>query len=95
MALLVFSTFAEQDFDDIWNYIAEDNTHNASHFLRQLHQTCELLSQNPLMGVARMDLSHSLRAFPTGNYIIFYQRIPHGIEVVRVLHAGRDIPALF
>lgn len=95
MALLIFSAFAEQDFDDIWNYIAQDNAHNASRFLRQLYQKCELLSENPLIGTARMDLSPTLRAFPTGHYIIFYQEILHGIEVARVLHAARDILALF
>lgn len=29
------------------------------------------------------------------NYVIFYRPIEHGIEIVRVLHAARDIAAVF
>ena len=29
------------------------------------------------------------------NYVIFYRPIEHGIEIVRVLHAARDIAAIF
>jgi toxin ParE1/3/4 len=32
-----------------------------------------------------------LCSFPVGRYIIFYLIISDGIEVVRVLHASRDI----
>ena len=28
-------------------------------------------------------------------YVIFYRPIEHGVEVVRVLHAARDIAAIF
>ena len=29
------------------------------------------------------------------NYLIFYRPIEHGVEIVRVLHAARDIAAIF
>ena len=29
------------------------------------------------------------------NYVIFYRPIEHGVEIVRVLHAARDIAAIF
>nr|WP_245754608.1 type II toxin-antitoxin system RelE/ParE family toxin [Candidatus Accumulibacter aalborgensis] len=36
-----------------------------------------------------------LRSFPAGRYIIFYQQISEGIEIVRVLHSARDLNAIF
>jgi len=40
-------------------------------------------------------LAPGLRSFPAGSYCIFYQPMPDGIEVVRVLHASHDIDSLF
>ncbi|WP_244443170.1 type II toxin-antitoxin system RelE/ParE family toxin [Bradyrhizobium sp. Ai1a-2] len=47
----------------------------------------------PRAGRAREDLAPKLRSFPVGNYLIFYVPVPDGIEVVRVMHARRDIDA--
>lgn len=46
------------------------------------------------MGRARDELAEGLRSFPTGQYIIFYQPVPGGIEIVRVLHGARDLDAI-
>jgi toxin ParE1/3/4 len=29
------------------------------------------------------------------NYVIFYRTVEQGVEIVRVLHAARDIAAIF
>jgi toxin ParE1/3/4 len=47
------------------------------------------------MGRARDELAGELRSFPFGRYVIFDERIEHGIDVVRVLHSARDIDAVF
>ena len=52
-------------------------------------------ADHPLAAEARPDLAPGLRASPVGNYVIFYRPIHDGIEVVRVLHGARDIPAVF
>ena len=36
-----------------------------------------------------------VRSFPFGRYVIFYEPIEDGIDVVRVLHSARDIDAVF
>ena len=33
----------------------------------------------------------SIRSFAVGNYIIFYEALPNGADIVRVLHGARDI----
>ena len=47
------------------------------------------------MGRARDELAPDLRSFPFGRYVIFYEPIEDGIDVVRVLHSARDIDAVF
>jgi hypothetical protein len=33
--------------------------------------------------------------FPFGGYVIFYHVVTNAIEIVRVLHGGRDIESIF
>lgn len=86
---------ATADILDIWDHIAEDNVAAADRWVDQLDETFGLLSTQPLMGRAREDLAASLRSFPFGRYVIFYEPIEDGIDVVRVLHSARDIDAVF
>lgn len=86
---------AERDLLEIWLYIAGDSIENADRFLDKLEQQCHSLGGQPQMGHDRGDLMPGLRSFPVGNYLIFYQAIDDGIDVIRVLHGGRYLPVLF
>jgi len=86
---------AERDLLDIWLYIADDNLENADHFVDKLEQQCQSLARQPLMGQSQEELAPGLRSFPVGNYLIFYRPIDNGIDVIRVLHGGRYLSALF
>ena len=55
----------------------------------------ETLAKNPLMGRERDEVMPGLRSFPFKRYVIFYQPLQDGIDVVRVLHGARDIESLF
>ncbi|WOH80327.1 type II toxin-antitoxin system RelE/ParE family toxin [Bradyrhizobium sp. BEA-2-5] len=33
----------------------------------------------------------SIRSFPVGNFVLFYEAFRNGVEIVRVLHGARDI----
>jgi hypothetical protein len=44
---------------------------------------------------AREPSAPGLRSFPFGRYVIFYVPLDDGIDVVRVLHAAREIDAQF
>jgi toxin ParE1/3/4 len=48
-----------------------------------------------MIGQARDDLARDLRIFPVGNYLILYRQIKSGIEVWQVVHAARDLDAVF
>jgi toxin ParE1/3/4 len=89
------SDAARSDLDEIWFYIAQDNTDAADRFLRAVVSRFPKLAATPQMGRAREELSPRLRSFPVGRYIIFYRPMENSIEIARVLHGARDIPPLF
>ena len=76
-------------------FIAQDNVEASDRFLDTLDAKLEILSRSPKIGRVRDELAVGLRSLPFGAYVIFYKPIRGGIEVVRVLHGSRDIPALF
>ena len=85
------SPLAEEDYREIWVYIAKDNPGAADALLRRIDAKLELYASQPRMGTTRDTLAPGLRSFPVGNYLIFYRPIPEGIEVIRVLHGARDL----
>ena len=91
MANLILSTEAENDLIDIWFYIAQDNVTNADNYIDKLHQAVALIAANTLLGVERPKLANNIRCFPVDNYMLYYFPIDNGVEIVRVLHASRDV----
>lgn len=85
---------AESDIEDLWVYIATDNPQAADRILDDIEAKCRLIATQPNMGRLRSELAPGLRSFPVGRYIILYQSLPDGIDVVRILHSARDLDAL-
>ena len=93
---LVFRTSqAHTDLTEIAIRIAEQNPAAADRWLELIREKCQGLARMPEMGRKRYDLAPGLRSLPVGNYVIFYRPVLDGIQVIRVLHGARDIPALF
>ena len=90
MPKLIISPTAREDLKEIRDYIAEDNKSTALAYIKMLHGKCKKLADSPKIGVQY----GALRKFPVGNYLIFYREQKKHIEIVRVLHANRDINAL-
>jgi toxin ParE1/3/4 len=86
---------AEADLEDIWVYIARDNSANATRFINRILARCERLADMPGTGRPRPDLGPEVRSVSFGNYLIVYRPIEGSIEIARVLHGRRDITALF
>ena len=81
-------------------YVRQGSPETASRFLRAADAAFKLLAPMPEMGAPRAYPNRKLsglrmwpiRGFP--EHLIFYRPTQHGIEVVRVLHAKRDIERL-
>jgi toxin ParE1/3/4 len=86
---------AEQDLEDIWIYLTQQDELLADKQIAQILDRFPMLSEFPNMGKQRDDLLTGLKSFPVKPYIIFYNKIVDGIEIVRVLHQSRDINSQF
>lgn len=80
---------------EIWSYIADDSEGNADLFIDKLYRSMEMLGQQPDAGRARNDLAVGVRSFSVGRYIVFYRAHLSTLEIVRVLHAARNVEAFF
>jgi toxin ParE1/3/4 len=95
MARFRVSPLADADLDDIWYFIAADSEDQADKFIAILTEKFALLANHPFIGRDRSDMRDGIRSFPHKRYVIFYFPTNYGIEVHRVLHGARDIPASF
>ncbi len=97
---IVFRPRATSDLREQAAFIAKDSLEAAERFTRAADETFEQLAAMPEMGVPRAhrNESHSgLRMFPVrsfGKHLVFYRPCESRIEIVRVLHAARDLAAL-
>ena len=90
-----FTSLARDDLDQIAEYIAERNPTAAERLVKLIHENIKRLVEFPEAGFLRSDFGRDIRSMPVGTYIIFYRIAQKEIEVIRILHASRDIPRLF
>ena len=86
---------ADGDLQEIWLYISQDDPAAAEKLLSEILSKFELLAEHPLAGRLRPELSATLRSFAAGNYVLFYRPTDKGAEIIRVLHASRDLESQF
>ena len=94
---------ALRDLADIAVYLAEESESDALalRFLDMVEACFEQLAEMPELGVKRKYLDPALkdvriwRVSGFDSYLVFYRPTERGIEIIRVLHAKRDIVALF
>jgi plasmid stabilization system protein ParE len=86
---------AEQDLIDIWDHIAADNIDAAHRVLARIEGAMRKLAKTPRIGHFREDLAdRRQRFFQVYSYLIVYRAETKPMQVVRVLHAARDIREL-
>lgn len=82
------------------SHIAQDSLDVALRFLAAAEQAFIDLARMPEMGSQKRLKNPrlvGLRMWPIHgfeNYLVFYLPITNGIEVIRVIHAARDIPPI-
>jgi toxin ParE1/3/4 len=95
MPLIIRRPRAGADLSEIWEFIADESEAHADAFIDRIDAKFRALAAQPLMGRERADLSPGLRSLAVAPYVIFYEALPNGIAVVRVLHGARDVQAQF
>ncbi len=79
----------------------QDSIELAERYFAAVNETCLQLLKHPLSGtlydsgIARLGGMRRLPVKEFGKYLILYLPRTGGIDVIRVLHAARDIDGLF
>lgn len=96
MGRYTFTPDAEDDLDEIWEYIAEDNIDSADRVIADIYKAVEALADIPGMGYRRDDLADEmLRIWPVPSYLIVCRPEQRLIEIVRVVSGFHDLFTLF
>ena len=88
---------ADRDINNQFEYIAKDNLEAAIRFYEAAFSAFDVLLRNPHIGPAREFENPQLsdvriwlvKGFD--KYLIFYRTTDERVEILRVLHAARDI----
>lgn len=83
---------SEQDYLEIWSYIAADNPVAANQLLERLDQAFRTLAVAPLMGVSLDMLRKNHRYITLDGYILIYclDAADEICELVRVLNGAQN-----
>lgn len=95
MSRILRRASARLDVADIWLYLRDRSPGAADRFLEDLDAVLQTLATNPYLGRVRPELADQLRSFVVGAYVAYYLPLEDGIELVRVLHASRDVRSEF
>jgi toxin ParE1/3/4 len=95
MNSFVLTPLASRDLNEIWEYLAEENIDVADRMLSAIEQAIARLTEQPGIGHLREDLSDSRqRFFLVHSYLIVYRTATKPLQVIRVLHAARDVQTI-
>lgn len=95
MKRYVLTPSAKRDVDDIRDYIANDNIEAAGRVLNALESAMLKLAKNPGVGHWREKLADKRHRFLlVYSYPIVYRHEAKPLQIVRVLHAARDVQSI-
>ncbi len=101
MKTVVFNPVAVDDLEEIVNYIMQDNSVAAEAVRHDILNTAESLGDQPGLGIRpRFSAPRfaGIRYLPSEHYptyLLFYRELSEEIEVLRIIHGARNLPALF
>ena len=88
---LLFTGMAQDDLDNIFDFIAAGNPSRARTYIEDIRHACRKLCLTPLIGIERTDIRPGLRIWPIRRRVIIAYELPPGeLLVLRVFTGGRD-----
>jgi toxin ParE1/3/4 len=95
MKRFILTPRAQQDVNDIWDYIANDSIEAAGRVLDALENAMIKLAKNPGIGHRRDELTGNRhRLLLVYSYLIVYRHETKPLQIIRVLHAARDVQSI-
>lgn len=95
MRRYIISPETSQDLDAIADYFLTRNVDTGERLFREFNKKCQNLVNFPNIGRSYDHLKMGMRGVPLDGYIIFYQVVEDGIEILRVLSGRQDLEVLF
>lgn len=93
---IVWAPSARIDLLDIWQYFTRVGSMEvADRLLFDIERSAQRLVQFPMMGRSRDELAAGLRSVLVHPHVMFYRISADAIEIARILHQRRDLPAIF
>jgi toxin ParE1/3/4 len=85
---------AEADLSEIWLDGAETwGVEQADRYADGLFAVFDLLAEFPEMAREREEFSPPVRIHSSGSHLVIYRLEGQGVEIIRVLHAQRNLTA--
>jgi plasmid stabilization system protein ParE len=92
MTRFVLTRLARQDLEEIWDYLAAENRQAAERVFKGIEAAIRKLAKTPTLGHLREDLADRRnRFFLVYSYLIVYRSGTKPLEIIRILHASRDV----
>ena len=96
MRTITSSAEYNSDIGEFWSYIRERNPDAADAFVGQIDRVVDRLREFPNLGVGCEHLGPGIRRVRWRDYLVYDRVKDDAVELVRLLHAKRDIePKLF
>jgi toxin ParE1/3/4 len=86
---------ASQDLDAIADYFLARNIEVGESLFKEFTRKCENLVRFPNLGRSYAHIRPGMRGIPLEGYIILYQVVDDGVEVLRVVGGRQDLEELF
>ncbi len=92
--------FARRELEEIADFLADRNEAAALRFGAAVEDSLRRIAETPGIGhpwTAGDTLLRGVRTWPLSGYesiLIFYRPSPRGIEVMRIVHGARSLPAI-
>jgi len=95
MKHFILTPSAERDVSEIWDYISVDNPEAANRVLAALESAMVKVAKNPGVGHWREEFADKRHRFLlVYSYLIVYRYEAKPIQIVRVLHAARNVQSI-
>jgi plasmid stabilization system protein ParE len=95
MSVYLLTPLAKADIFAIWSYIADNKEGAADRVERAIYDACAFVSQAPMRGHSRPDLTPRVLRFWTltkyPNYAVVYRPETVPLQIIAVLHGKRNI----
>lgn len=95
MSNYIIAPSASRDLNEIADYFLTINLEAGEKLFREFNKKCQNLAKFPSIGRSYAHIKASLRGLPLDGYIILYQVLDDGVEILRVVSGNRDLESLF